>query len=166
MSYSLRPYGLWPTKLLCPWDPPDKNTGVGCHILLQGIFPTQGSKPHLLCLRHCQVGSLPREPPGKPTGTVTVFLFTFVISKPSVRPDIYRSFNKRFAEWSWLVGLVPKSCPPLVTPWTVAHQAPLSMVFPRQEYWSGLPFPSPVPTRKISKYLNILSHLLASGLVY
>ena len=30
-----------------------------------------------------------------------------------------------------------------VTPWTVAHQAPLSMGFPRQEYWSGLPFPSP-----------------------
>ena len=29
------------------------------------------------------------------------------------------------------------------TPWTVAHQAPLSMGFPRQEYWSGLPFPSP-----------------------
>ena len=30
-----------------------------------------------------------------------------------------------------------------VTPWTVAHQASLSMGFPRQEYWSGLPFPSP-----------------------
>ena len=30
-----------------------------------------------------------------------------------------------------------------VTPWTVAHQAPLSMEFSRQEYWSGLPFPSP-----------------------
>ena len=30
-----------------------------------------------------------------------------------------------------------------VTPWTVAHQAPLSMGFPRQEYWSELPFPSP-----------------------
>ena len=29
------------------------------------------------------------------------------------------------------------------TPWTVAHQAPLSMRFPRQEYWCGLPFPSP-----------------------
>ena len=29
------------------------------------------------------------------------------------------------------------------TPWTVAHQAPLSMGFSRQEYWSGLPFPSP-----------------------
>ena len=30
-----------------------------------------------------------------------------------------------------------------VTPWTVAHQAPPSIEFPRQEYWSGLPFPSP-----------------------
>ena len=40
-------------------------------------------------------------------------------------------------------GLVAKSCPTLVTPWTVAHQAPLSMGFLRQEYWSGLPFPSP-----------------------
>ena len=33
--------------------------------------------------------------------------------------------------------------PTLATPWTVAHQAPLSMGFSRQEYWSGLPFPSP-----------------------
>ena len=40
-------------------------------------------------------------------------------------------------------GLVAKSCPTLATPWTVAHQAPLSMEFSRQEYWSGLPFPSP-----------------------
>ena len=39
-------------------------------------------------------------------------------------------------------GLVAKSCLTLVTPWTVAHQAPLSMKFSRQEYWSGLPFPS------------------------
>ena len=40
-------------------------------------------------------------------------------------------------------GLVAKSCPTLVTPWTVARQAPLSMGFSRQEYWSGLVFPSP-----------------------
>ena len=40
-------------------------------------------------------------------------------------------------------GLVAKSCPTLVTPWTVARQAPLSMRFSRQGYWSGLPFPSP-----------------------
>ena len=40
-------------------------------------------------------------------------------------------------------GLVAKSCLTLATPWTVACQAPLSMGFSRQEYWSGLPFPSP-----------------------
>ena len=40
-------------------------------------------------------------------------------------------------------GLVAKSCPTLLTPWTVAHQAPLSMGFSRQEYWSELPFASP-----------------------
>ena len=40
--------------------------------------------------------------------------------------------------------LVPKSCPTLLwPPWTVAHQVPLSVGFSRQEYWSGLPFPSP-----------------------
>ena len=36
MSDSLRPYGLWPARLLCQWDPPGRNTGVGCHFLLQG----------------------------------------------------------------------------------------------------------------------------------
>ena len=40
-------------------------------------------------------------------------------------------------------GLVAKSCPALVTPWTIAREAPPSMGFSRQEYWSGLPFPSP-----------------------
>ena len=44
----------------------DKNTGVGCHALLQGIFLTQGSNLYLLQLLHWQVGSLPLEPPGKP----------------------------------------------------------------------------------------------------
>ena len=40
-------------------------------------------------------------------------------------------------------GLVAKLCLTLATPWTVAHQAPLSMGLSRQEYWSGLPFSSP-----------------------
>ena len=40
-------------------------------------------------------------------------------------------------------GLVAKSCLTFVTSWAVAHQAPLSMGFSRQEYWSGFPFPSP-----------------------
>ena len=42
---------------------PGKNTGVGGHALLQGIFPTQGLNPHLL---HLQIDSLPLMPPGKP----------------------------------------------------------------------------------------------------
>ena len=56
MSDSLRPYGMQPTRLLCPWDFPGKNTRVGCHFLLQGISPTQGSDLHLL---HWQANSLP-----------------------------------------------------------------------------------------------------------
>ena len=51
MSDSLRPHGLYPTRLLHPWDSPRKNTGVGCHLLLQGIFQTQGSIPGL---PHCR----------------------------------------------------------------------------------------------------------------
>ena len=50
-------------SLLCPWDSPDKNTGVGCHALLQGIFPTQGLNWCLLLWQTC---SLPLVPPGKP----------------------------------------------------------------------------------------------------
>ena len=55
-STLLWPNGLQPTRLLCPWDFPGKNTGVGCHFLLKGIFLTQGLNPHLL---HWQVDSLP-----------------------------------------------------------------------------------------------------------
>jgi len=52
-----------PTRLLRPWDFPGKNTGVGCHFLLQGIFLTQGSNPGLLAL---QADTLTSTPPGKP----------------------------------------------------------------------------------------------------
>ena len=48
MSNSLRPCGLYPTGLLCPSDFPGKNTGVSCHFILQGIFPTQRLNQHLL----------------------------------------------------------------------------------------------------------------------
>ena len=50
------------SRLLCPWDFSDKNTGVSWYFLLQGIFPIQGSNPRLLCLLHWQAGSLPAEP--------------------------------------------------------------------------------------------------------
>ena len=43
--------------LLCPWDFPSKNTGVGYHFLLQGIVPTQGLNLHLLCLLRWQTDS-------------------------------------------------------------------------------------------------------------
>ena len=79
MSDSVRPHRRQPTRLPCPWDSPGKNTGVGCHFLLQ-----------------C----------------------TKVKSLSPVR---------LFA-----------------TPWTAAHQASPSMGFSRQEYWSGVPSPSPV----------------------
>ena len=82
MSDSLRPHRQQPTRLLCPWDSLGKNTGVGCHFLLQ-------------CMK--------------------------------VKSE------REVAQLSLL----------LATPWTAAHQAPLSMGFSRREYWCGLPFPSP-----------------------
>ena len=48
---TLWPHGLQPTRLLCSWDVPGKDNGVGCHFLLQGIFPTQRSN---LGLPHCR----------------------------------------------------------------------------------------------------------------
>ena len=71
MSDSLQPHGLQPTRLFCPWGSPGRNTGAGCHFLLQGIFLIQGWNPRLLCLLHWQQGSLPLTPPGEPTAPVT-----------------------------------------------------------------------------------------------
>ena len=51
MSDSLQPYGLYPARLLCLWNSPSKNTGVGSYSLLQQIFPAQGLNPGLL---HCR----------------------------------------------------------------------------------------------------------------
>ena len=64
-SDSLWPHGQQPTRLLCPLDFPGKNTGVGCHFLLQ-IFPTQGLNPGLL---HCRqiLYHLSHQPSGRPS---------------------------------------------------------------------------------------------------
>ena len=51
--------GLWSTRLLCPWNFPGKDAGMGCYFLLQRIFLTQELNPGLLCLLHWQVNSLP-----------------------------------------------------------------------------------------------------------
>ena len=65
VSSSLRLHGLNIARLLCPWNFSNKNTGVGCHFLLQGVFLTQGLNPCLLRLLHWQGDSLPLMPAGK-----------------------------------------------------------------------------------------------------
>ena len=85
MSNAWWPRGLQPTRLLCPWISPGKNTGVGCHALLQGIFLTQGLNLHLLCLLHWQVSSLPLAPSGKPLLT----------------PWMVPNKKKKMKSWCW-----------------------------------------------------------------
>ena len=75
VSDSLWPRGLEPVWLLHPWDSPGKNTAVGCHALLQGIFLIQEWNPHLLHLQLWQEGSLPLAPPGVPKLTAYSHLF-------------------------------------------------------------------------------------------
>ena len=74
---------MQPAMLLCPWNSPGKNTGVGCCTLFQGIFPTRGSNLHLLCLLLWQVGSLPLVATGKPQERCEIMkkkLFLFYLS--------------------------------------------------------------------------------------
>ena len=97
-----------------------------CHFLLQGIFPTQGSNPHLLYSLHWQMLTWNQE-----------------ISQEELHTSCRRNLPISQKQISGGGGLVAKLCPTLATPWTVARQAPLSMGFFRQEYWSGLPFPFP-----------------------
>ena len=66
MSDSLRPTGPYPTRFFCPWNFPGRNTGVGCHALLQGIFPTQESNWCLLCPLYWQADYLPLPHLGSP----------------------------------------------------------------------------------------------------
>ena len=57
---------------LCPWDSPGKNTGVGCHALLQRIFPTRESNSRLPASPALQMDSLPTEPPGNSRQTINI----------------------------------------------------------------------------------------------
>ena len=98
-----------PTRHLCPWDFPGKNTGVGCHFLLQGIFLTQGLNP---CLLPCS-------------------------------QVLYHLSHQGSLYWSCCVCVSCSVMSDSATPRTVTQEAPVSMEFSRQEYWCGLPFPSP-----------------------
>ena len=70
-----------------------------------------------------------------------ILLFGSIASSTWVTELIFHYSSCPLArrKWKWSLSHVPL----FVTPWTVAYQAPPSMGFPRQEYWSGLPFPSP-----------------------
>ena len=73
-----------PFRFLCPQDFPCKNTGVGCHFLLQGAFLMQGLKP---CLLLWQVGSLPLSQVGSPhiSGYYSIYQNTHTLSPPLFR---------------------------------------------------------------------------------
>ena len=97
---TLRSHELQPARLLCPWDFPGKNTGVGCHFILQGIFPTQALNPLLL---HWQEDSLPLHHPRSPVlGYLCrkTWLFNnklkflkvqiFLLLKSLLKPDLFK----------------------------------------------------------------------------
>ena len=106
VSDSLQPQGPQPTRLLFPWNFPGKDrkpTGVGCHILLQVIFSTQGPT---LVLVYCRlIDSLLFEPPGRPTNlTLNIHKqvwfapeFHLLIICPEVKLDGLRALVWKFA---------------------------------------------------------------------
>ena len=111
MSNSLWPQALQTTRLLCPWDFPGKNTGVGCHFLLQGIFQTQGWNSGLLFYRpiiyhwntskesNCNVGDLGLIPglgrsPGEGKG------YPFLYS--GLENSMDRAVHGVAKSWTWL----------------------------------------------------------------
>jgi len=126
VSDSVRPHRRQPTRLPHPWDSPGKNTGVGCHFLLQCMKVKNESEVAQSCLTlsdpmDCSL----------PGSSVHGIFQARVLESGAI------AFSSMYAK-------SPQYCLTLfVTPWTIACQAPLSIGFPRQEYWSGLPCPPP-----------------------
>ena len=119
----LRPYGLQSDRLLCPWDSPGRNTGMGCQALLQGIFPTQGLNLRLL---HWQVDSLPLRLQGSPICRYCTTLYTglehhrfWFGGAPGTRPlrGAYTAVSLS----------VPSACPSFLLP---SSSHPLAFVHP------------------------------------
>ena len=143
MSDSVRPHGLQPTRLLCPWDFPGKSTGVGCHCLLcyKSLYFIKVDFIYFFLLLCYAVTSVVsdcvwphrRQPPGSPIpGILQARTLEWVaISFSNV--------------WKWKVKAKSLSSVRLLaTPWTAAYQASPSMGFSRQKYWSRVPLPSPI----------------------
>ena len=118
VSDSLWPHGLQPTRLLHPWESPGKNTAVGYHFLLQGIFPTQGS---ILCW---QVSSWPLAPSGKPKSKKEK-----ILTSESVKGWIRSLLGTRSEAW-WgcpdeTPGSVQPASLPCMWPWTAKAWDPI-----------------------------------------
>ena len=129
MSDSVRPHRRQPTRLPCPWDSPGRNTGVGCHFLLQcmKVKTESGVAQSCQTLRDPMDCSLP--------GSSTHGIF-----QARVLEWVAIFFSNA---WKWKVKVKSLSRVRLLeTPCTADHQAPLPMGFSRQEYWSEVPLPS------------------------
>ena len=129
-----------------PWNSPGQNTGVSSLSLLQGIFPTQGLNPGLL---HCKgiIYQLRHKVAAKSFQSCPTLCDPIDDSPPgSPVPGILQARTLELVAisfsnaWKWKVKVMSLSRVRLIeTPWTAAYQAPLSMGFSRQEYWSGVP---------------------------
>ena len=78
-------HGLYPARSLCPWNSPGKNTGMGCHSLLQGIFLTQGLNPGLL---HCRQMFFSAEATREAHYILRAAMNTVTLSEPKLKPSV------------------------------------------------------------------------------
>ena len=86
------------SRLLCPWDSPGKSTGVGCHFLLQGIFPTQGSNSGL---PHCKQTFYHPSRQGSPQSRVSFISLPLINFRNLPHPCV--ALDQFFCLFSWLL---------------------------------------------------------------
>ena len=103
LTNSLQSYQLWPVRLLCPWDSSGKNTGVGCHALLQGIFLTQGLNLHLYVTNISKLRGLKQFVANSHSlvgwlGS-TVWFLLWLLTVVTVRCGQYRGHGKAWLGW-------------------------------------------------------------------
>ena len=154
----MRPHRQQPTRLPCPWDSPGKNTGVGCHFLLQCMKVKSESEVAQSCptLRHPMDCSLPGSSIHGIFQAKVLEWGAIAFSEVNPRSSYSTNLTQTLDDFkththtflSILLLLLLLSCFSrvrlYVTPETAAHQAPPSLGFSRQKQWSGFPFPSPV----------------------
>ena len=106
MSDSLWPHGSWHTRLLCPWNSPEKNIGVGCHSLLQWIFLSQGSNPGL---PHCRQSFYCLSHQGSLQVSISQQFSYFRNSAASLRPLVPQSYHFLKLFHTFLIILLSKT---------------------------------------------------------